>query len=171
MPLKGIQIRNQSLSLFRSPRQSQSRSSRTVGDILLFVSRERMSDYVDALSASLSSGYSSSGYGYGKEECCPLVVDFLCVVVLLFAIGGAALLLNQVIMITIMPPGRRRRRSFWLQHDRHLDVYRAGTVQPAYSIAIYLLLFGCHIYHTKCQNSQLGFGTDRVMLSWSLLPS
>ena len=40
---------------------------------------------------------SLSSSGYGKEECCPLVVDFLCVIVLVAAIAGAAFLLNQVL--------------------------------------------------------------------------
>ena len=40
--------------------------------------------------------HSESGYGGGKEECCALVVDFLCLAILVAAIGGAAFLLSQV---------------------------------------------------------------------------
>ena len=40
-------------------------------------------------------GHSASGYGK-KDECCPLVVDFLCLAAILFAIAGATLFLNQV---------------------------------------------------------------------------
>ena len=52
----------------------------------------RLDDQYGSLS---SSGYGDGGYG--KEECCPLVVDFLCVIVLVAAIAGAAFLLNQVL--------------------------------------------------------------------------
>ena len=54
--------------------------------------------------------HSGSGYGGGKEACCPLVVDTLCLAAILGAVAGAAALLNQVIMLEIMPPGRRRKR-------------------------------------------------------------
>ena len=58
-------------------------------------------DYRDDSYGSLSSsGHSSdggSGYGGGKEECCALVVDFLCVLAILASIAGAALFLNQVV--------------------------------------------------------------------------
>ena len=68
-------------------------------------------------SGGYHSGHSGGGYGhssggYGKkDECCPLVVDALCLAAILGAIAGAALLLNQVIMLEITPPGRRKRRS------------------------------------------------------------
>ncbi len=57
------------------------------------------------------SGY---GHGYGHhDDCCPLVVDLLCLIALLGAIGAAALFLERVIQIEIMMqgPGRRRRRN------------------------------------------------------------
>ena len=67
----------------------------------------------DVAVAALSSGYDDRDYhdddhdkddshgghsasGYGKEECCPLVVDLLCLAAILFAILGATLFLNQV---------------------------------------------------------------------------
>ncbi len=62
-----------------------------------------------------SSGYGShSGYGHDKEECCPLVIDALCLFVLLGAIGAAALFLERVINIEIMMGGRRRKRELEL---------------------------------------------------------
>ena len=60
-----------------------------------------------------SSGYGHSGHsgGYGKkDECCPLVVDLLCLAAILGAIAGASLLLNQVIMLEIMTGKRRRKK-------------------------------------------------------------
>ena len=41
------------------------------------------------------SGHSASGYGK-KEECCPLVVDLLCLAAILFSIFLAALFLSRV---------------------------------------------------------------------------
>ena len=60
--------------------------------------------------AALSSGYDRdyddhdrhdshgghSARGYGKEECCPLVVDLLCLAAILFSIFLAALFLSRV---------------------------------------------------------------------------
>ena len=40
-------------------------------------------------------GHSASGYGK-KEECCPLVVDLLCLAAILFSIFLAALFLSRV---------------------------------------------------------------------------
>ena len=61
-----------------------------------------------------SSGYGHSGghsSGYGKkEECCPLVVDLLCLAAILASIAAATVLLGRVIQIQIMT-GRRRKRS------------------------------------------------------------
>ncbi len=57
------------------------------------------------------SGYGHSGYGDEKEECCPLVIDALCLFAILGAIGAAALFLERVINIEIMMGGRRRKRS------------------------------------------------------------
>jgi hypothetical protein len=60
---------------------------------------------------SSGSGYGShSGGGYEKkEECCPLVIDLICLAVILAAIAGATALLGRVIQIEIMM-GRRKRR-------------------------------------------------------------
>ena len=59
-----------------------------------------------------SSGYGHSG-GYGKkDECCPLVVDLLCLAAILGAIAGAAALLARVIQIEIMAPGKRKRSLY-----------------------------------------------------------
>ena len=57
------------------------------------------------------SGYGShSGSGYGKEECCPLVVDALCLAAILGAIAGAAVLLARVFQIELTNVGRRKKR-------------------------------------------------------------
>ena len=69
-------------------------------------------------SSHSSYGHSSGGYGK-KEECCPLVVDALCLAAILGAIAGAAALLNQVIMLEIT--GRRRRKK------RSIAVYVGGA--------------------------------------------
>ena len=67
-------------------------------------------------SGGYHSGHSGGGYGhssggYGKkDECCPLVVDALCLAAILGAIAGAAALLNQVIMLEIMTGKRRRKK-------------------------------------------------------------
>ena len=58
-----------------------------------------------------SGGYGShsgSGYGGGKEECCPLVVDALCLAAILGAIAGASILLARVLQIELT--GRRKKR-------------------------------------------------------------
>ncbi len=63
--------------------------------------------------AAFDSGYGdySSGYG-GKEDCCPLVIDAICLFVILAAIAAAALFLERVINIEIMMgKSRRKRRS------------------------------------------------------------
>ena len=52
-------------------------------------------------SASGNSGHS------GGAECCPLVVDLLCLAAIIGSIGGAAVLLSRVIQIEITPPGKR----------------------------------------------------------------
>ena len=57
-------------------------------------------DLYDLYGSLSSSGYGDSGSGYGgggKEKCCPLVVDFLCVLAILASIAGAAFFLNQVL--------------------------------------------------------------------------
>ena len=70
-----------------------------------------------------SGGYSGhsfrSGYSEG-EECCPLVVDILCLTAILGAIGGAAVLLARLIQVELCrladgtivnaPCNRRRRK-------------------------------------------------------------
>ena len=73
-------------------------------------------------------GHSASGYGK-KEECCPLVVDLLCLVAILFAIAGATFFLQRVIQIELTMVGRRRkRRSLGVRNgDRwYLDLVAAG---------------------------------------------
>ena len=52
--------------------------------------------------------HSGSGYGGGKEACCPLVVDTLCLAAILGAIAGAAVLLARVFQIELT--GRRKKR-------------------------------------------------------------
>ena len=57
-------------------------------------------DYHDDGGHGHGHGHDSHGVhsasGYGKEHCCPLVVDLLCLAAILFAILGASLFLNQV---------------------------------------------------------------------------
>jgi hypothetical protein len=59
-------------------------------------------------SGSGSSGYHESSHGK-EDECCPLVVDLICLAILLAALVGATVLLGRVIQIEIMM-GRRKRR-------------------------------------------------------------
>ena len=55
------------------------------------------------------SGHGGHHYNYyDDDKCCPLVVDFLCLVAVLFSLTVATLTLNQVIILEIM--GRRRRK-------------------------------------------------------------
>ena len=76
------------------------------------------------------SGYGGYGshhdHGYGKEECCPLVVDLLCLAAIMFAIAGATFLLQRLLMIELCMvdgaavtlfvaecrAGRRKRSNF-----------------------------------------------------------
>ena len=50
------------------------------------------------------------GHGY-KEECCPLVIDYLCLALILGSIAAATVFLNQVIQVEIMMVRRRRKRE------------------------------------------------------------
>ena len=59
----------------------------------------------DHSGTAVHSGY---GHGYHDEECCPLVVDLLCLNAILFSIAGAALLLSRVMEIEITMVRRRR---------------------------------------------------------------
>ena len=52
-------------------------------------------DYNDHDRYDSHGGHSASGYGK-KEECCPLVVDLLCLAAIIFSILGATLFLRQV---------------------------------------------------------------------------
>ena len=52
-------------------------------------------DYDDHDRHDSHGGHSASGYGK-KEECCPLVVDLLCLAAILFSIFLAALFLSRV---------------------------------------------------------------------------
>ena len=71
------------------------------------------------------SGYGShSGSGYGKEECCPLVVDALCLAAILGAIAGAAVLLARVFQIELTNVGRRKKRF--------ADESQEGFLQPVF---------------------------------------
>ena len=96
-------------------------------------------------------GHSASGYGK-KEECCPLVVDLLCLAAILFAIAGAAFFLMRVIQIelTMVPanPGRRkRRRSLGVRHDDrwYLDLVIAGRLKMRRIVGtIYPCFFKSH---------------------------
>ena len=65
---------------------------------------------VDHHADNYASASGSSGYGAGAE-CCPLVVDLLCLAAILASIGGASVLLARVIQIEINAPRRRKRRS------------------------------------------------------------
>ena len=60
-----------------------------------------------------SGGFSGhSGHsGHGKDECCPLVVDAICLAAILGSIAGASFLLARVIQIEIMTNGRRKKRK------------------------------------------------------------
>lgn len=65
------------------------------------------------------SGHSASGYGGGHkedEECCPLVVDALCLFAILGAIAGATVFFRQV--ITIELTGRRRKKRSPLAEEK-----------------------------------------------------
>ena len=53
--------------------------------------------------------HSGHGFEYLDGECCPLVVDLLCLGVILFSIAGATLLLARVTEIELMARRRRRR--------------------------------------------------------------
>ena len=54
-------------------------------------------EFYDLYGSLSSSGYGGhSGSGHAKDECCPLVVDFLCLLAIVTSIAGAALFLNQV---------------------------------------------------------------------------
>lgn len=75
-------------------------------------------DNVGALSGYGHSGYGQSGYGGSyKQECCPIVIDKLCLLAILFGVVGATFFLNQVILMTTFT--RKRKRSlfsdiFWI---------------------------------------------------------
>ena len=60
-----------------------------------------------------SGGFSGhSGHsGHGKDECCPLVVDAICLAAILGSIAGASFLLARVIQIEIMTGGRKKKRK------------------------------------------------------------
>ncbi len=51
------------------------------------------------------------GYGKKEDECCPLVIDAICLFTILGAIAAAALFLERVINIEIMMGKKRRRRK------------------------------------------------------------
>ena len=53
--------------------------------------------------------HSGHGYGYHDEECCPLVIDLLCLVAIMFSIAGASLLLSRVMEIELTMTRRKRR--------------------------------------------------------------
>ena len=65
-------------------------------------------DHKDHSGTGVHSGYE---YGYHDEQCCPLVIDLLCLSAILFSITGAALLIARVMEIELTMVGRRRRRS------------------------------------------------------------
>ena len=80
-----------------------------------------MSRYPDMMASEPGVSYSDDDYqvdnyasasgssGYGGEECCPLVVDLICLAAILASIAGASVLLARVIQIEIMTNGRRKR--------------------------------------------------------------
>ena len=69
-------------------------------------------------------GHSDYDYPYNDEECCPLVVDLLCLAAIIASIAGATVLISRLMMIELCmimgvaingqtcpnPGGRRRRR-------------------------------------------------------------
>jgi hypothetical protein len=106
------------------------------------VADNKVTDLVDPLSGSFTSGYGDSsghsasghsgygnskssgyghsggyndhhsGYGHMDEECCPLVIDLLCLAAILAALAGATVLLGRVIQIEITGLGKRSFMSF-----------------------------------------------------------
>jgi hypothetical protein len=71
------------------------------------------SDYGHSGYDASSLGGHDVGYGH-KEECCPLVVDLLCLITILAALAGATVLLGRVIQIEIVK-GRRRKRDIFAE--------------------------------------------------------
>ena len=55
------------------------------------------------------SGHGHSDYDYHDEECCPLVVDLLCLAAIIVSIAGATFLLSRVMQIELMTKRKRRR--------------------------------------------------------------
>ena len=78
------------------------------------------------------SGYGGYGshndHGYGKEECCPLVVDLLCLAAILGAIAGASILLSRVMLIELTMQARRKRAAeiLPLAEGEHATTLRAA---------------------------------------------
>ena len=70
-------------------------------------------DYPD----NYESASGQSGGEYGGTECCPLVVDSLCLAAILSVIAGATVLLMRVIQIELTMLPRRRRRLANYQND------------------------------------------------------
>ena len=65
---------------------------------------------------SHSGGFSGhSGHSsHGKDQCCPLVIDSICLAAVLVSIAGATILLSRVIQLEITNVGRRMRSlPFW----------------------------------------------------------
>ena len=56
-------------------------------------------------------GHSDYDYPYNDEECCPLVVDLLCLAAIIVSIAGATFLLSRVMQIELTMTNNRRRRS------------------------------------------------------------
>ena len=58
----------------------------------------------DYSGSGVQSGY---GHEYHDRECCPLVIDLLCLGAIMFSIAGASILLSRVMEIELMT-GRKR---------------------------------------------------------------
>lgn len=70
----------------------------------------KRSDTSAALSGYGHSGYGHSGYGDSyKEECCPLVIDTLCLIAIIASTLAASAFLNRVIQRTDLINGRKKR--------------------------------------------------------------
>ena len=80
------------------------------------------SDPYAEIRSSDTDMHSDYGYEHPDNQCCPLVVDFLCLASILGAIAGATVLISRLMIIELCMimgvvindpcpnPGRRRRR-------------------------------------------------------------
>ena len=106
-----------------------------------------------------SGGFSGhSGHsGHGKDECCPLVVDAICLAAILLSVAGASFLLARVIQIEIMV-GRKKKRK------------RKRSVLPSVSQSFTQFLYEgkSHLKDLHLHKSCLNFLHDGVQY-WPIL--